>query len=169
MITKTSLLATRALLCLAGDKQGIATAPRRIALRLGESQTYMAKVLRSLVKAGILRAEHGSKGGVLLNRRPDEITLLAIVEACQGAIAASYCDHIDDLETTCAFHRAAVELHEAIVAVLTRWNLDRLAKLPDTSRCGPGRRQCLMVAFPVPAAGPKLPRRVRRKKPKPMS
>ncbi len=115
MITKTSLLATRALLSLACDKQDFATSPRSIALRLGESQTYMAKVLRSLVKAGILRAEHGSKGGVLLNRRPDEITLLAIVEACQGTIVASYCEDIDDLETTCAFHRAAVELREANV------------------------------------------------------
>jgi Rrf2 family protein len=86
MITKTSLLATRALLCLAKDQQGIATPPRSIALELGESPAYMAKVLRSLVKAGILRAEHGSKGGVLLNRRADEITLLAVVEACQGAI-----------------------------------------------------------------------------------
>jgi Rrf2 family protein len=81
MITKTSLLATRALLFLAKDKEGVVVSPRTIALQLGESQTYMAKVLRSLVKAGVLRAEHGSRGGVLLNREPKHITLLMIVEA----------------------------------------------------------------------------------------
>src|SRR5215467_12638655 len=108
MITKTSLLATRALLYLVKDNQGGAISPRNIALQLGESQSYMAKVLRSLVKAGILRSEHGSRGGVLLNRSQSEITLLSIVEACQGAIAESYCQDIEDLETTCAFHHAAV-------------------------------------------------------------
>ena len=149
MITKTSLLATRALLCLAKDQRRIAVPPRSIALRLGESPAYMAKVLRSLVKAGILRAEHGSKGGVLLNRRPDEITLLAIVEACQGAIAGGYCQDIDDIETTCAFHRAAVELQEGIKGVLSHWNLELLAKEPGRSKCVPGGKQCLMASFPV--------------------
>jgi Rrf2 family protein len=139
MITKTSLLATRALLCLAKDQQATATPPRSIALRLGESPAYMAKVLRSLVKAGILRAEHGSKGGVLLNRRPDEITLLAVVEACQGAIVGSYC----------AFHRAAVELREAITDVLSHWNLEHLVNAPGPSNRLPGGKQCMMPVFPL--------------------
>ncbi len=156
MITKTSLLATRALLCLARDPRGVATSPRSIALQLGESQTYMAKVLRSLVKAGILRAQHGSRGGVLLNRRPREITLLAVVEACQGTIVSNYCDDIADLGTTCAFHRAAVELREEIVAVLSRWNLEQLAKSPSEIKCGPRGKQCLMATFPLSAAGPML-------------
>ena len=149
MITKTSLLATRALLYLAKDQQGIATPPRSIALALGESPAYMAKVLRSLVKAGILRAEHGSKGGVLLNRRADEITLLAVVEACQGAIVGSYCQDIDDIETTCAFHRAAAELRETIKGVLSRWNLEHMAKAPGRTKCLPDGKQCLMAAVPL--------------------
>ncbi len=152
MITKTSLLATRALLCLARDQTDVATSPRSIALQLGESQTYMAKVLRSLVKAGILRAEHGRRGGVLLNRRPEAITLLAVVEACQGAIVGSYCEDVDDPGTTCAFHRAALELRESIVAVLSHWTLERLAKAPGITRCGLGRRQCPMAEFPLSAA-----------------
>src|SRR5215831_11761403 len=113
MITKTSLLATRALLYLARDQQAVAVSPRAIAEQLGGSHAYMAKVLRALVKAGILRAEHGSKGGVLLNRNAHEITLLAIVEACQGTIVGSYCHEIDNLAATCAFHRASVELQHA--------------------------------------------------------
>jgi Rrf2 family protein len=149
MITKTSLLATRALLCLAKDQQATATPPRSIALRLGESPAYMAKVLRSLVKAGILRAEHGSKGGVLLNRRPDEITLLAVVEACQGAIVGSYCGDIDDVRATCAFHRAAVELREAITDVLSHWNLEHLTKAPGPAKRLPGGKQCMMPLFPL--------------------
>jgi len=163
MITKTSLLATRALLCLARDQTDVATSPRSIALQLGESQTYMAKVLRSLVKAGILRAEHGSRGGVLLNRRPDEVTLLGVVEACQGTIVGSYCEDVNDLATACAFHRAAVELRQAIIAVLSRWTLEELAKSPGMTRCTPGGKRCLMAEFPLSAAAPMVRSKPRRK------
>ena len=150
MITKTSLLAIRALLCLAKDKQGVATSPRSIALQLGESQAYMAKVLRSLVRAGILRAERGSRGGVLLNRRPDEITLLAIVEACQGAIVGSYCENSVDPGTTCAFHQAASELRQSIVTVLTRWTLEQFARSPRPTHRLPGNAHCMMANAAVP-------------------
>jgi Rrf2 family protein len=153
VITKTSLLATRALVYLAAAEQGVVSSPRGIAARLGESPAYMAKVLRSLVKAGILRAEHGRRGGVLLNRRPSDVTLLAIVEACQGAIAGSYCQEIDDLQTTCAFHRATVELRHSIVTVLSRWSLEQLAALPRPAKRLPGEVHCMMVGFPISSTG----------------
>jgi Rrf2 family protein len=164
MITKTSLLATRALLCLVEDQHGFATSPRSIARQLGESPTYMAKVLRSLVKAGILRAEHGSRGGVVLNRHPSEITLLAIVEACQGTIVGSYCEDTRDLGTTCAFHHAAVELREATVAILTRWNLEQLALSPANTSCRPIGKPCLMTGLGRPARRPTLSTKARMKK-----
>jgi DNA-binding IscR family transcriptional regulator len=123
----------------------------------------MSKVLRSLVKAGILRAEHGSKGGVLLNRRPHEITLLAVIEACQGTIVGSYCQDIDNIGATCAFHRAAVELRETIKSVLSHWNLEHLAKTPGRTECLPDGKQCMMAAFPLSpgAAGEAKPARKR--------
>jgi Rrf2 family protein len=153
MITKTSILATRALVCLARDQDGGAISPRSIALQLGESRTYMAKVLRSLVKAGLLRAEHGSKGGVRLNRAPEEITLLAIVEACQGAIVGSYCEDIDDIRIACAFHHAAVELREAIVSVLSKWHLADIAKSPGPAKCLPEGKHCFLVGLPLSSSG----------------
>jgi DNA-binding IscR family transcriptional regulator len=109
----------------------------------------MAKVLRSLVKAGILRAEHGSRGGVVLNRRPREITLLAIVEACQGAIVGSYCENVRDPATTCAFHRAAVELREATIAVLSRWNLEQLGQSSGRTKCDLDGKPCLTSIGPM--------------------
>lgn len=162
MITKTSLLATRALLCLARDNQGVAVSPRNIALQLGESQAYMAKVLRTLVKAGILRAQHGSRGGVLLNRRPEEITLLAIVEACQGAIVGSYCQETVDVENMCAFHQAAVELRLSIVAVLARWTLKHLAAGSHPARRLPAGMHCMMAGPLVNVGAHKQPDQARR-------
>lgn len=130
MLTKTSLLAIRALLWLAQHGSDASFSPRRIAEALGASPTYLAKVLRLLVKAGILRAERGVKGGVRLNRLPGQITLLAILEACQGALLGDYCEPGCDIGEVCSFHQAAEELHQTITGILSRWTLAQLVERP---------------------------------------
>jgi Rrf2 family protein len=152
VINKTSLLAIRALLVITRDAPGAVLPPRSIAAHLNASPAYLAKVLRLLVKAGILRAEHGTKGGVFLSRRTSEITLLEIVQACQGAIAGGYCVPVENLRATCAFHRASVELERAIVEVLSRWNLEHLEKSPGPAGSLPGGMRCMLVGFPVVTA-----------------
>jgi Rrf2 family protein len=145
MLSKTALLAIRALVVVGEEPRGTVISPRSIALRLNESPTYMAKVVRLLVRAGTLRAERGVLGGVFLSRSPNEITLLEIVEACQGTIRRSYCQHIDDLELVCAFHRAAVELERAVVGVLSRWTLAHMRESPTPTGLLPGAMHCVMT------------------------
>ena len=130
MITKTSLSAIRALLYISRHEDGDPLSPRKIGEELKESPTYMAKVTRHLVKAGILRAEKGVKGGVRLSRRPQDITMLEVVQACQGTLVGDYCQAVCDHASVCAYHRAAEELHAAISGVLSRWTLAQLMKKP---------------------------------------
>jgi len=120
-----------------------------MAERLGESPTYLAKVVRHLVKAGILRAHRGVSGGVTLNRPPEEISLLSLVEACQGTILGDFCQDADRLEKTCAFHQAGAELHGAVVGVLSRWTLAELLRKPCPSETDGGQIQCLLEPLPV--------------------
>lgn len=86
-----------------------------------------------LVRAGILHARKGSKGGVFLAHAPEEISLLSIVAACQGSILADYCQDADDLKLVCSFHAAMAELHLATVGVLSKWTLADLAAKPCLS------------------------------------
>jgi Rrf2 family protein len=144
MLTKTSVSAVRALIYLGRNGDSVIP-PRTIADALGESRSYLAKVLGQLAKAGILRAARGTKGGVQLNRPPSEITLLSVVEACQGIIAGNYCAAGFDLKTTCAYHQAAVELQEAIVSVLSRWNLQHLIERPRPPKTSQDGIACLLV------------------------
>lgn len=130
MLGKTSLSAIRALTYVAQCEAAVCVSPKRVAQALGESPSYLAKVCRLLVKAGILRAEKGVKGGVRLAHPPAAITLLAIVEACQGTMAGDYCVSGREASDVCSFHHAAVELHEAITGVLTHWTLARLLEKP---------------------------------------
>ncbi len=104
----------------------------------------MAKVTRHLVKAGLLRADRGVKGGVWLNRPAESITLLAIVEACQGSLVGDYCQPGCDLNLVCSYHKAAAELHDAISGVLSRWTLAQLLRRP-ASAAKPGGISCVIL------------------------
>lgn len=74
MFTKSTLSALRALIHLSKLDAHVAVPPRRIAAVLGESPSYLAKVMRPLVKNGILRAEKGAKGGLRMSQPPSRIT-----------------------------------------------------------------------------------------------
>jgi Rrf2 family nitric oxide-sensitive transcriptional repressor len=130
MLSKTTVSALRALIYLARRQDQACLSPRRIGEALGESPTYLAKSLRHLVKTGILRAEKGVHGGVRLGRQPASVTLLAIVEACQGEIAGDSCQASWPSCSCCGFHLAALDLHNAITGVLSRWTLDQFIAIP---------------------------------------
>ena len=130
MLTKTTISAVRALIYLGHKAAEAPQTPRHMAEQLGESPTYLAKVTRLLVRAGILRAQRGMAGGVLLARPRQDITLLSVVEACQGALLGDYCGGTAEVDAGCAFHQAGAELHRAIVGVLSRWRLSDLLARP---------------------------------------
>jgi Rrf2 family protein len=54
---------------------------REIARRAGLPHAYLAKRMPELVSGGLVRSVRGKRGGVLLARPPEEITLLQISEA----------------------------------------------------------------------------------------
>lgn len=134
MLTQTSETAIRALVLIALSSEDKLLTPKTIAERLDTSPTYMAKISGLLVKANILKSQRGATGGVTLARDASQITLLAIVEACQGLLVGNYCDDISaHPEPVCAFHTAMREAHEALLEVLTRWTLGDLVRRPGPS------------------------------------
>ena len=130
MLTKTTRSAIR-MLPLLGLREGMEPIPpRRLAERLGESPTYLAKVARDLVKAGILRSHRGVSGGVVLERDPREITLLAIAEACQGTAPRGACEEWSAPTGACIIDRACAESHQEIARVLSQWTLAEFVERP---------------------------------------
>jgi len=157
MLGKTSVSAIRTLLLLAQQDSSQCWSPRRLAEILGESPTYLAKVVRHLAKRGILEAERGVKGGVRLTLDPAQVSLLAVVEACQGEIVGNFCKSSRPEPGVCNFHRAALELHEAITGVLGRWTVADLLQKPSASDELSHDVPCLMGAG-VQAIAPSLTR-----------
>jgi len=57
---------------------------RTVARRAGVPYAYLAKRMPELVAAGLVRSVRGKRGGVLLARAPEAITLLEISEAVEA-------------------------------------------------------------------------------------
>jgi len=146
MLTGTSELAIRALIVIGLDDGGEPLSPNQLAERLACSPSYLAKVLRGLVRAGILESFRGARGGVLLAREPEEVTLLDITEASQGVLVRNYCREIDvGAVPVCAFHQAMVEIREATTNILSRWTLADLLERPAPGAEIPGPVRCKMA------------------------
>lgn len=144
MFTQTSVTAVRLLMNLEGGPPGAVASLKQMAEILAVSPTYLVKIARHLVRAGILRAQRGQAGGVTLNRAPKEITLLAIVEACQGTIHGNFCQDTADLSKTCSLHQAGAELHQAIIKVLSGWTLADFCRRPGATGGLRGKVRCLL-------------------------
>jgi Rrf2 family protein len=105
---------------------------------------YLAKQLQALVKAGLLAATTGPRGGFRLARPPGEITLLQIVEAVDGAASPYECREIrqqgrgalpaEDCRNTCVLAQKMADAHDAWRKSLAAVTLAHiLAELPPTA------------------------------------
>jgi Rrf2 family protein len=82
-LSHTTGYAIQALSCL--DKHGKRLVlVKEIAKRTGVPQPYLAKVLNSLVSAGLVVSKRGCHGGVALARPAEEISLLDVAYAIEG-------------------------------------------------------------------------------------
>jgi len=72
--------ALRAVAHLASVAPALQT-PEEIHRATRVKKPYLAKALQELVQAGIVRSQRGVGGGITLVKRPDELTLLEVVNA----------------------------------------------------------------------------------------
>ena len=57
----------------------------------GIPRSFLAKIFQSLVRGGLVRSVRGVGGGFALARAPEEISVLAIIEAVEGRLAFQRC------------------------------------------------------------------------------
>jgi Rrf2 family protein len=79
MISQTAEYALRSIVYLAD--QGVARTTTEIAKATQVPAGYLAKVMQSLSRAGLVKSQRGLNGGFTLARDPDELSILAVVNA----------------------------------------------------------------------------------------
>ncbi len=82
--------------------QGISA--RELSARTGIPQPTVVKLLKTLLKAGLLVSQRGTKGGYALSRAPEEVPVATVIEALEGPLAITECG----MPGTCEHERRCV-------------------------------------------------------------
>lgn len=90
MISQTAEYSLRAVVFLAA-KAGGAYTTEQVAKGTKVPAAYLSKVLQSLAKTGIVQSQRGLRGGFLLTRRPEELTMLEVLNAVDPIQRISVC------------------------------------------------------------------------------
>ena len=70
--------------------QGVSA--RELSSRTGIPQPTVVKLLKTLLKAGLLVSQRGTKGGYALARPPAEVPVSTVIEALEGPLAITECN-----------------------------------------------------------------------------
>jgi len=89
-ISEAASLAMHAVTLMAQEPQK-SLSTKEIASFLDVSENHLSKVLQRLAKDGLVKSFRGPKGGFVLGRSDDEITLLDVFEAIEGKLMPPKC------------------------------------------------------------------------------
>ncbi len=130
-ITRDGEYAVRAIVYLASQPE------RKISLisEISETQevpkSYLSKIMQHLVRSGLVKSRRGAKGGFMLAKPADQITLRETIEAMEGPIFLNVClikkgeCHRDDL---CPVHPVWKEAQRALFEILDSKTMANLVK-----------------------------------------
>ncbi len=90
-LTRAGDHAIRALMILLGQPSNGRLTSYRLAAETKIPAEFLRKILSALARAKILRSVRGPTGGVRLARKPEDVTLLEVVEAVEGPLALNEC------------------------------------------------------------------------------
>jgi Rrf2 family protein len=90
-ITRQADYAVRAILYLSRLSPAQRAATSQVAKAQKIPPSFLAKIISQLSIAGLINTSRGARGGVVLARKPMDITLLDVIEAIDGPIRLNEC------------------------------------------------------------------------------
>lgn len=131
-VSRTLDYSMRSLIYLAQqDDAGHASSLREISEETAIPRSYLAKLMRELVKGGVVRSDAGTNGGYHLSTKPEELSLRAVYELVEGPFRTLICsdDHQScQLYDDCTQVPIWSALEREMVSVLEKWTLDDFIK-----------------------------------------
>jgi Rrf2 family protein len=142
MFSQTVEYALRAVVAVAGA-EGTSTA--RVAALTKVPPAYLAKVVGALVRGGVLRSKRGICGGMSLAKRPEELSILDVVNAVEPIRRIRTCPLglVGHGVRLCPLHKRLDAALASVEAAFAGTTLAEVLAEPTTSvpLCdGPGRQ-----------------------------
>ncbi|MEJ2313499.1 MAG: Rrf2 family transcriptional regulator [Nitrospirota bacterium] len=129
-ITRQADYAIRCVYYLSGKPGGV-TMIEEIAREMSIPQSFLAKILQKLAKAGIVKSQRGARGGFGLAREPRQISLYDVLVAVEGPIAVNVCaidKKLCDVSSQCKIHPVWVGVRKEMEKTLKGENFEKLRK-----------------------------------------
>lgn len=144
-VNKLTDYATVVLITIA--RSHVVRSTQHISENTGIPLPTVAKLMKSLNKAGLVKSQRGASGGYSLGRVPADITLADVIQAVEGPIALTAC--ADTSEEHCSI--------ESICPVQGRWNRVNTAVRAALTQVSLADMVADMNAFGIPPRASALP------------
>lgn len=151
MLSKKTKYAIKALILLSKNGDNPPMHITEIAEKEHIPKKYLESILGELRKAGLLHSKKGSGGGYVLNKRPEDISLVQIIRLTDGPIAMVSCASLNYYhkceecldEATCGIKTTFINIRDASLKILYETSIaDLIEKEKQLSEGG------LMVHLP---------------------
>jgi Rrf2 family iron-sulfur cluster assembly transcriptional regulator len=129
-LTRGGEYGIRAMAYLARLPEGHVAALHEIGRAQDIPESFLAKILQSLVHAGLAVSQRGAHGGFALARPAAEITMRDVIEAVDGPIALNQCVASPEecpRNHDCAVHKVWMHAQDQLMGVLGTVTLQSLA------------------------------------------
>ena len=121
-LTRAADYAVRVMIHLASQPEGAIVSKSLLANASEAPESFLSKILQTLARAGLIRAQRGVAGGFSLLPCGRRASLLDVVESIDGPIALNVCltsGRSCDRQPECAAHRVWLRAQSAMLGVLS--------------------------------------------------
>lgn len=147
-LTRAADYAIRVMIHMAGLPPGTTVRLRTLANEVAVPESFLAKVLQTLTRAGLVLSRRGPDGGFELVPSSMQATTLDVIDAIEGPVQLNSClgeDGCCERRDWCPAHSVWAEAQIAMLTVLSRETIGELALRA-------ARNKEAMMSVPTPAA-----------------
>jgi Rrf2 family protein len=135
-LTKKADYGLMAMKHLAEHAREGACSAKDIAENYGIPPEALAKILQRLVKAGLLRSQHGTNGGYVLARSAETISAYEVIRAIDGPLFITSCITVRgecDQTDRCTIREPLRRVNDSIEQVLRRIKISHMKEEEEVS------------------------------------
>jgi Rrf2 family protein len=138
-VSKKTDYALRALFTLVDHFGGAPIPIRELARRNDVPKKFLEQIMLDLKSQGWVKSEPGIRGGYLLARRPDKITMGEVIRHFDGILAPISCVSVKGYERcsqepVCKFRRVFLDVRNYVASAMDKALLSEVAKGAPVSK-----------------------------------
>ncbi len=153
-LTRAADYAVRVMVHMAGMPAGSTVRLRTLALAVSVPESFLAKVLQTLVRAGLVISRRGPDGGFELVPSSMQASILDVVEAIDGPVQLNAClgeEGCCERKDWCPVQSVWAEAQIAMLSALSRDTVGELALRAARNKEKLARQQSAPAEMVMPA------------------